>query len=151
MCELSSSVMSNSLQPPDCILPVYSIHGIFQARILEWVAIFSSRVSSLPRDQNHLSCVSYIAGGFFTHWAIREVPQKSIRKTITKRSISLSSDNQIVILLMAIIYHIDYNQKLSPSPTLTFVQCSAHFKNFTWSLRTIFENMSEQLLLIVIV
>ena len=40
-----------------------SVRGIFQARILEWVAISSSRGSSPPRDQTH---VSYIAGGFFT-------------------------------------------------------------------------------------
>ena len=132
---------------PDCILPGYSIHGIFQARILEWVALFSSRGSSPPRDQNHLSCVSCIAGGFLTHWAIREVPQKSVRKTVTKRPINLSSDNRILILLMAIVYHSAYDQMLSPSPTLTFAQCSAHFKNFTWSLRTNFENMSKQLLI----
>ena len=39
------------------------IHGIFQARILEWVAISFSRGSSQPRDRNHVSC---IAGRFFT-------------------------------------------------------------------------------------
>ena len=43
-----------------------SVHGIFQARILEWVAVpFSSR-SSQPRDQTQVSC---IAGRFFTIWA----------------------------------------------------------------------------------
>ena len=42
--------------------PGFSIHGISQARILEWVAISSSRGSSWPRDQTHVSCVSYIAG-----------------------------------------------------------------------------------------
>ena len=42
----------------------------FQPRILDWVAIFSSRVSSRPRDQTHSSCVSRIAGGSFTHGAI---------------------------------------------------------------------------------
>ena len=36
--------------PMDCILPGCSLHGIFQARILEWVAIPSSRGSSPPRD-----------------------------------------------------------------------------------------------------
>ena len=43
-----------------------SVHGILQARILEWVAISSSRGSSQPRDQTCISCVSCIAGGFFT-------------------------------------------------------------------------------------
>ena len=37
---LSHSVMSNSLQPKDCSLQGSSVHGVFQARILDWVAIF---------------------------------------------------------------------------------------------------------------
>ena len=44
--------------PMDCM-----VHGILQARILEWVAIPFSRGSSQPRDQTQ---VSHIAGGFFT-------------------------------------------------------------------------------------
>ena len=44
----------------DCSLPGSSVHGIFQARILEWVAISSSRGSSQPRDQTCVSCVSCI-------------------------------------------------------------------------------------------
>ena len=47
-------------------------HGILQARILEWVAVPSSRGSSQPRDQTE---VSYTAGRFFTSWAIREVQE----------------------------------------------------------------------------
>ena len=46
-------------------LPGSSVHGISQARILEWVAMFYSRESSRPRDRIQVSCVSYIAGGFF--------------------------------------------------------------------------------------
>ena len=50
----------------------YTVHGILQARILEWVAYpFSSR-SSWPRYQTKVSC---IAGRFFTNWAIREDPR----------------------------------------------------------------------------
>ena len=41
----------------------YTVHGILQARILEWVAVPFSRVSSQPSDQTQ---VSRIAGGFFT-------------------------------------------------------------------------------------
>ena len=41
----------------------FSVHGIFQARILEWVALSFSRGSSPPRDQTWVPC---IAGGFFT-------------------------------------------------------------------------------------
>ena len=41
--------------------PGFSVHGILQARILEWVAVSFSRGSSLPRDQTWVSCV---AGGY---------------------------------------------------------------------------------------
>ena len=47
----------------------YTVHGILQARILEWVAFPFSRGSSQPRDQTQ---VSRIAGGFFTRWATKE-------------------------------------------------------------------------------
>ena len=50
----------------DCHLPGSSGHGIFQARILEWIAISFSRGSSSPRDQTQ---VSYITGWAFTIWA----------------------------------------------------------------------------------
>ena len=43
--------------------------GIFQARILEWVAMPSSRGSSQPRDRTQVSC---IADGFFIIWVTRE-------------------------------------------------------------------------------
>ena len=48
--------------PMDCSPPGSSVHGILQARILEWVAISVSRGSSHPRDQTQVSC---IAGRFF--------------------------------------------------------------------------------------
>ena len=41
--------------PMDCSLPGSSVHGIFQARILEWIAICFSRGSSQPRDQTLVS------------------------------------------------------------------------------------------------
>ena len=53
----------------DCSPPGSSVHGIFQARALEWVAISFSRGSSQPRDRTR---VSHIAGRRFTVWATRE-------------------------------------------------------------------------------
>ena len=50
--------------PTDC-----TVHGILQARVLEWVAFPFSRGSSQPRDWTQ---VCHIAGGFFTSWATRE-------------------------------------------------------------------------------
>ena len=55
----------------DCSLPGSSVHGIFQARMLEWVVLPFSRASSWPRDR---TWVSRIAGRFFTVWATREAP-----------------------------------------------------------------------------
>ena len=52
--------------PMDCSLPVFSFHGILQARILEWVAISSSRGSSQPRDRTLSLMSPAVAGGFFT-------------------------------------------------------------------------------------
>ena len=49
--------------PMDCSPPGSSVHGILQERVLEWVAMPSSRGSSQSRDQTQ---VSLIAGGFFT-------------------------------------------------------------------------------------
>ena len=53
----------NLCNPMDCSPPGSSVHGILQARILEWVAMPSSRGSSGPRDQTWISCT---AGRFFT-------------------------------------------------------------------------------------
>ena len=49
----------------------YTVHGILQARILEWVAFPFSRGSSQPRDRTQVPC---IASRFFTSWATREAP-----------------------------------------------------------------------------
>ena len=62
----------------DCSLSHSSIHGIFQARVLEWVSISFSRGSSWPRDQTQISC---IVGRCFTVWATREVRFRKGRGT----------------------------------------------------------------------
>ena len=56
--------------PNDCSLPASSVHGIFQAIVLEWVAISFSRGSSWPRDRTQ---VSLTVDRRFTIWATREV------------------------------------------------------------------------------
>ena len=56
--------------PMDCSLPCSCIHGIFQARVLEWVAISFSRGSSRPRDYTR---ISRIVGRGFAVWATREI------------------------------------------------------------------------------
>ena len=63
---ISCSVVSDSCDPMDYSLPGSSVHGILQARILEWVATPFSRRSSWPRDWTQ---VPHTAGRFFTVWA----------------------------------------------------------------------------------
>ena len=55
--------------PMDCSLSCSSVHGIFQARVLEWIAISFSRGSSRPRNLARVSCIT---GRRFTIWATRE-------------------------------------------------------------------------------
>ena len=62
---VSDSLWPHGLWPP----PGSSVHGILQARILEWVAFLFSRGSSQPRGQTQ---VSHIAGRLCTDWGTRE-------------------------------------------------------------------------------
>ena len=55
----------------------YTVHGILQARILEWIVFPFSRESSQPRNQTRLSC---IAGGFFIDLTIRKAPSYGTRE-----------------------------------------------------------------------
>ena len=65
----SHLVVSDSLWPVDCSPPSSSVHGILQARVLQWVAISFSTGSSWPRDQTQ---VSHIAGRHFNLCTTRE-------------------------------------------------------------------------------
>ena len=73
LCRMEKEKWSHSVvsdcDPMDCSLSGSSIHGIFQARVLEWIAISFSRGSSQPQNQTWVSC---IAGRCFTIWATRE-------------------------------------------------------------------------------
>ena len=60
---ISLKVKVAQLCPTLCDAMDYTVHGILQARILEWIVFPFSRGSSQPRDQNQ---VSFIAGEFFT-------------------------------------------------------------------------------------
>ena len=78
--------------PMDCSPTGSSVHGILQARILEWGAIPFSRESSQPRDQTR---VSYTAGRFVTIWMTRVALRNSVffiklMITIVLKSLSFS-------------------------------------------------------------
>ena len=71
MCLVTQSCLT-LCDPLDYRLPSSSVHGILQARILEWVAIPFPRGSSQPKDRTQVSC---IAGGFFNDWATPGKPE----------------------------------------------------------------------------
>ena len=68
MCVCVQSLQSclNLCDLVDYSLPGSSVHGVLQARTLEWVAVPASRGSSWPRDRTCILCVSCTAGGLFT-------------------------------------------------------------------------------------
>ena len=89
VCAQLCLMLCNTL---DCSPPDSSVHGIFQARILEWVAISSSRGSCQP--QMCVSCISCIGRWILYHWATREVPiSSSIWKYYGKRKYILGEEN----------------------------------------------------------
>ena len=67
--------------PMDCSLPGSSVHKIFQARILEWVAISFFRGYSQPRDLPASPTSPGLAGRFFTTWACWEAPHPKTNPT----------------------------------------------------------------------
>ena len=82
VCLLLAQSCPTLHDPTDpCSPPGSSVHGILQARILEWVAISFSKGFSWPRDR---TWVSSITGRFFTIWATRETPQKSMGHRVLK-------------------------------------------------------------------
>ena len=71
--------------------PGSSVHGILQARILEWVAISSSRESSQPRDRTHVSCVSCIAEILYPLSHLGSPPRAMLNKYLLYEIISPGS------------------------------------------------------------
>ena len=72
VCVQSLSRVPLFWDPMDCSPPGFSVHGILQARILEWVAISSSSRSSWLRDRTHTSCtgrrILYHWASWEAHW-----------------------------------------------------------------------------------
>ena len=65
MCAKSFQLCPTLCDPMDCISAGSSVHGILQARILEWIAMSHPRASSQPRDQ---SCISYMSCVYFNNF-----------------------------------------------------------------------------------
>ena len=103
-CWFSHQVMCNSCNLMDCSPWGSSVHGISKARILEWVAISSSRGFSWPRDRTQISC---IAGRFFTaeplgkpHVQLQLYPKGNIIHALENVSVVTSVWETLVPLIL---------------------------------------------------
>ena len=77
VCDCVCSVTQSCLtlwDPRDSSPPGSSVHGIFQVKLLNWVALSYSRWSSQPRDQTWVSCVSCIGRWILYHCTTWEIP-----------------------------------------------------------------------------
>ena len=63
----------------DCSSPGSSLHGVFQARILEWDVISYSRASSQPMERTHPSCISCIGRQILYCWAAWEGKRAGVK------------------------------------------------------------------------
>ena len=93
--------------PVGCSPPGSSIHGIFQARVLEWAAIAFSRGSSQPRDRTRVSC---IAGRYLPTCATREV------YTVAQKGLLFSNSSSTEALLIA--YCVSWRRNRQPIPVV---------------------------------
>ena len=82
MCACPVAQSCLTLCDPWTVACQFPVHGLLQARIVEWVAISYSRGSSQPRDQTHVSCVSCIGRWMLYHCTIWEAPSSSMRTLI---------------------------------------------------------------------
>ena len=91
VCIHACSVISDSCNPMDCRPPGSFVHGIFQERILEWIAISYSKRSSQPRIKPASLESPALAGGFYTHSATWEV-QKTVWHFFRKKKQMLKTE-----------------------------------------------------------
>ena len=98
----------------DCSPPGSSVHGIFPARMLEWVAISAPIGSSQPRDQTHVSCVSCTAGRFFISEPPGKPPNRHKRRNHTIIKQFTEDKNYFSILCLLLMW----SHRLLKRPTL---------------------------------
>ena len=135
--------MSDSCNSMDHSPPGSSVHGILQTRILEWVAMLSSRGSSWPRDRTCISCIFCFAGEFFTAEPLGK-PLLDLRRI--SFSISLWSIN----MMLAIDFNVDALDKVDKSSSFSenifyhyvcWILSSAFFKSIDMIMWFFFFNL----------
>ena len=91
----------------DCSPPGSSVHGILQARILEWIATPHSSGSFQPKDRTQ---VSLIAGRFFTSWTTREVKNTGVGSlSLLQQIILIQESNRGLLHCRQILYQLSYH------------------------------------------
>ena len=132
--------------PMDCSPPGSSVHGILQARILQWVAMPSFRGSSWPRDWTRVSCVSCIGGQILYHecrlgspylWARYTKIQIAIEERTCAMLIMTTLHDQIVGDFHFVLYNIYVFSKFFFIVCLIFITDN-YFKNQDCMLNLIF-------------
>ena len=109
----------------------YTVHGILQARILEWVAFPFSRGSSQPRDQTQ---VYPIAGGFFTSWTTREAQEYwSGNLPLFQRIFLTQESNWGLLHCRWILYQLNYEG----SPSNVMIRSNHCFLVSSFGFKTI--------------
>ena len=119
----------------------YAVHGILQARILEWVGFPFSRVSSQPRDQTQ---VSNIAGGFFTSWATGKHESTGVDNLSFLHWIFLTQKlNWGLLHCRWILYQLNYQG--SPNHCKELRNASAHICNDVCKCQVLWRLKSSKL------
>ena len=120
--------------PTLCNSMDYPVHGILQARILQWVAFPFSRETSQLRDQTQVSC---IVGGFFCSWATREAQnsQSQRRSQILDLEIFLLNEGVLFTIINQLPY-VDNIFILSVSHILFFFFLTKLVTNYKLSCRS---------------
>ena len=83
---LVAVIIQTLWDPMDYSPPDFSVHGILQARILEWVDISSSKGSSWPRDQIRTSCISWLQADFEILPTLVSWPEFNVCEALLSRS-----------------------------------------------------------------
>ena len=127
--------------PVDCSLPGSSVHRILQARILEWVAISSSRAFSHPRDWTHVSCVSCIGRQIsFYHWATWEAFTRRILKTRKWRKVF-----QIPLISFSATLYLENDRNWNTETIVFFFFPSAVFQKHDCVNKLLHQNADSDL------
>ena len=103
LCVLVAQSCPTLCDPMDYSPPDSSVHGILQARILEWAAVSFSRGSSRPRDQCCVSYVSFIGRWILYHWITREAQVNFCHSSF---AFALSSAGMLALPLRVLTQHL---------------------------------------------